>query len=195
MLIVLPAIATGQDIDKRFEAGVLLSGTFLERIGSSDHGVGTSALGFGGRLDYAVSRHVDLESELIVWPNNQATSGTWIQGQFGARAGLRFHRIGLFAKVRPGFMHFTEDPFGVTKPGGSGIVGRVPVSSTEPSVDLGGVFEYATARGVILRFDLGDTIIHYDRRLVQLSPTLPSIEAGGFTTNNWQGSFGLSWRF
>src|SRR5262245_32116978 len=69
VLVVLPALASAHQ-NQRWEAGAVLSGTFLKDIGSSDSGIGTSAAGFGGRLAYGVIRHVDLESELVIFPNN-----------------------------------------------------------------------------------------------------------------------------
>src|SRR5438445_161177 len=123
------------------EAGVLVSGTFLKEIGVRDVGIGTSALVIGGRVVYQALPHVDLETDIIIWPNNPVMSGTWIQGLFGAKVGQRFERVGFFAKVRPGFMHFRKDPFGASAPGGSSLLGRHFVSSTERSIDIGGVFE------------------------------------------------------
>ena len=87
-----------------------------------------------------------------------------------------------------------RDPFGVSKPGGS-IPSHERASSTEPNLDVGGVVEYYTARGVILRFDLGDSIIRYARRTVRVSDFVPPLKAGDFTTHNWQRSFGVSFRF
>jgi hypothetical protein len=68
-------------------------------------------------------------------------------------------------------------------------------TSTEPDIDLGGVIEYYTARGLILRFDLADSVIRYARRTVRTSEFVPAFEAGGFTTHNWQGSLGIGIRF
>jgi hypothetical protein len=178
------------------ELGIVVSGTFLKEIGSRDAGVGTEAVGIGGRFVYGATRHLDLESELIIWPNNSATAGTWIQGLFGVKAGQRFDRFGLFAKVRPGFMHFRKDPFGASDPRGRpSFPNRNFAHSTEPSIDIGGVAEFYLRRGLILRFDLGDTVLHYGHRTVVVSQVLPPIEAAGFTTHNWQGSFGLGFRF
>ena len=73
-----------------------MTGTFLKQIGSTDHGVGTSALGFGGRFVYNALPYLDLESDLIIWPNNQASAGTWIQGLFGAKVGQRFVQMRLW---------------------------------------------------------------------------------------------------
>jgi hypothetical protein len=82
----------------------------------------------------------------------------------------------------------------VGKPGGS-FPSHERASSTEVNLDVGGVVEYYTARGVILRFDLGDSVIRYAPRTVRISDFVPPLEAGGFTTHNWQGSFGVSFRF
>ena len=110
------------------------------------------------------------------------------------KSGKRWEKGGVFLKVRPGFIHFRRDPFGVAKPG-RGFPSHERVSSTELDVDLGGVIEYYTARGLILRLGLGDSVIRYARRTVRTSELLPTLEAGGFTTHNWQGSFGISFRF
>jgi hypothetical protein len=196
-MALLCTTASAQSVSNKMEAGVLLSGTFLKEIGTRDVGVGTSAVGFGGRFVHKALPYTDFETDILIWPNNQATAGTWIQGLFGVKIGKRFDRAGFFVKVRPGFMHFRKDPFGASKPGpgpGPLMTGNW-ASSTEASADLGGVIEYYTSRGVILRFDLGDTVLRYGRRSVVLTQLQPPIERGGFTTHNWQGSFGLSFPF
>jgi hypothetical protein len=178
------------------EAGVLMSGTFLKEIGTRDVGAGTSAVGLGGRFVYPIFRHVDFDADVIIWPNNQASAGTWVQGLVGAKVGQRFERMGVFVKVRPGFMHFRKDPFGQAGSGGGSILGgRNFAHTTDPIIDVGGVVEYYTARGLILRFDLGDTMISYGRRTVFISQFQPPLDRGGFRTDNWQGSFGVSLRF
>jgi hypothetical protein len=193
-LFALPALA--QSSNHQLEAGGLLTFTFLEKIGTRDVGVGTESAGFGGRLIYKTVPYLDLETEINFLPGNSATSGNHIQGLFGAKIGPRFNRVGLFAKVRPGFMHFRKDPFGVSNPG-SGLIAdsRNWATSTEPSLDVGGVVEYYTAGRLILRFDLGDTIISYASRSVRISQFLPDIQAGGFTTHNPQGCFGIGFGF
>jgi hypothetical protein len=57
------------------------------------------------------------------------------------------------------------------------------------------VLEFYTRRGLILRLDLGDTLIRYATRTVRSSDAQPAIAAGGFHTHNWQGSFGIGFRF
>lgn len=194
LLLMIPNIAGAQNTEQRYELGGVFTYTFLREIGSTDSGVGTEAGGFGGRLVYRALPMLDLESEINFLPGNSATSGNHLQGFFGVKAGKRWEKGGIFLKARPGFIHFRRDPFGVQKPGSS-IFSPERAASTELNVDLGGVIEYYTSRGLILRFDLGDSVIRYARRTVRTSEFVPAFEAGGFTTHNWQGSFGISLRF
>jgi hypothetical protein len=194
LVLMVPDIAGAQDTEHRYELGGLVTYTFLREIGSRDAGVGTESGGLGARLVYRAFPLLDLETEINFLPGNPATSGSHLQGFFGVKSGKRWEKGGIFLKARPGFIHFRRDPFGVEKPGNS-LFSHERAASTEPDVDLGGVVEYYTARGLILRFDLGDSVIHYARRTVRTSEFLPTFEAGGFTTHNWQGSFGISLRF
>jgi len=194
LVLIIPRVAAAQDTGQRYELGGLITYTFLREIGTRDVGVGTDSGGLGGRLVYRAFPVLDLETEINFLPGNSATSGNHLQGFFGVKAGKRWKKVGIFVKARPGFIHFSRDPFGVGKPGES-VFSTERAASTELDVDLGGVMEYYTARGLILRFDLGDSIIHYARRTVRTSDFLPPLEAGGFATHNWQGSFGISFRF
>ena len=194
MVLMVPNIAGAQDTQQRYELGGLITYTFLREIGTRDVGVGTDSAGLGGRLVYRAFPVLDLETEINFLPGNSATSGNHLQALFGLKAGKRWEKVGIFLKARPGFIHFRRDPFGVQKPGSS-LYSTERATSTEPDIDLGGVIEYYTASGLILRFDLGDSIIHYARRTVRTSQFVPPFQAGGFTTHNWQGSFGVGFRF
>ena len=194
LLLMVPNIARAQDTQQRYELGGLLTYTFLREIGSTDSGVGTGAGGLGGRFVYRALPVLDLEGEIHYLPGNSATSGNHLQGFFRVKVGKRWENGAIFLKARPGFIHFRRDPFGVQKPGSS-IFSHERASSTEPDLDLGGVIEYYTSRGLILRFDLGDSVIRYARRTIRTSEFVPPYEAGGFTTHNWQGSFGIGLRF
>ena len=191
--LAFPALASAQNIEGRIEAGPLFTYVFLEKIGTRDAGVGTGAGGVGGRLAYKVLPHVHVEAELAVHPN-AGVSGSRVQGFFGATAGARFKKVGLFAKARPGFLYFSKDPFGVAEAGSTPFRSNW-ASSLDRSIDLGGVFKYYTSRGPILRFDLGDTIVHYEPRTVVVSQFEPPRAAGEFTTHNRQWSLGLSFPF
>ena len=189
LLLLLPSPTTAQ----RLEAGTFVTYAFLEEIGSTDHGVGTSTLGLGGRAVWHVVPFVDLDGEVAIHPN-AGVQGYKMQGVFGAKAGARFRSVGVFAKVRPGFLFFSKDPFGVGRPGA--VFPRTEwAHSLDPALDVGGVVEYYTPSGLIVRFDLGDTIVRYHPRTVVVSQHLPPQQVAGFTTRNRQWSVGLAKSF
>jgi hypothetical protein len=187
--LLLPASARAQ----RLESGLFFTYAFLEDIGSNDHKAGTSIAGLGGRFGWHVLRFVDAEGELVVHPS-AGVSGYKLQGFAGAKVGARIGRVGVFAKARPGFLYFSKDPFGVAR-GGATFPGTAWAHSLEPAMDVGGVIEYVASNGVVARFDLGDTIVHYDPRRVFVSQREPLREVGGFTTRNRQWSIGVGKRF
>jgi hypothetical protein len=187
--VLLPASAQAQ----RLETGLFFTYAFLEQIGSNDHEVGTSIAGFGGRVGWRLFRFVDAEGELAVHPT-AGVSGYKVQGFAGAKVGAQFRRIGLFAKIRPGFLYFSKDPFGVAQPGAP-FPHTNWAHSVEPAMDVGAVVEYNAANGVVVRFDLADTIVHYESRPVFVSLREPMREVGGFTTRNRQWSIGVGKRF
>ena len=193
--MLFPAVAAAQSDEPRFEAGVLFTGSVLREIGSRDAGPGTSVAGIGGRIIYKVGPWLHLDSDVIVLPGNDATQGNRLQGLFGVKSGIRFWKMGLFAKARPGFIHFRRDPFGVARPDNNPLFTRSRASSTEASMDIGGVLQFYFDRGLILRLDGGDTIINYEPREVFVSQFQPPLQAGGFTTHNLQISFGLGLGF
>jgi hypothetical protein len=87
---------------------------------------------------------------------------------------MRSEFAGIFGKIRPGFMRFTENepsiPFIPPTPG-----------ATEFALDIGGVFELYHTRRVAFRFDIGDTIICFGGL--------------GFSSHNLQITTGVVLRF
>ncbi|HUS13196.1 MAG TPA: hypothetical protein VMZ30_22180 [Pyrinomonadaceae bacterium] len=194
VLLLSKGFARAQAREGKFELGGLITYTFLEQIGTTDSGVGTQAGGFRSRFVYPALPFIDFDTEINFLPGNSATSGNHLQGLFGVKAGKRFSKVGIFLKARPGFLHFRRDPFGVGE-SSNNFFSHERAKSTELNIDLGGVIEYYTPRNLILRFDLGDSMIRYSRRTVRTAGFVPPFEVGGFTTHNWQGSFGISFLF
>jgi hypothetical protein len=192
LVLTISSVASAQSRDGRVEAGVFITSVFLEEIGSNDHSVGTGAGGLGGRIGYRVLRWLIVEGELAVHPN-AGISGHRVQAFLGARTGVRLGNIGVFAKARPGFLYFSKDPFGVALPGSTPFNTRW-ADSLEPTLDLGAVIEVHTSGPAVFRFDLGDTIVSYNRREVR-SGLQPPQPAGGFVTHNRQWSLGVGMRF
>ena len=198
MMLVLPAMAAAQSSEPRLETGVFVTFARLERIGSDDHRPGTGTGGVGGRIGWRVVRGIDIDGELSVHPR-AGVSGYRVQGLVGTKVGTWLRRFGVHGKLRPGFLYFERDPFGAAGSGTTVLpaglrVGRF-AHSIEPAVDLGAVVQYAAPQGVLVRFDLGTTLIRYRSRTVFSSPVLPPTRQGGFSTRNRQWSIGLAKRF
>lgn len=149
--------------------------------------------GFGGRVTFNFTDYLSVEGEINFFPEERVNyaepfyiNSRRTQGLFGVKAGARSEKLGVFAKARPGFMHFGE---GAADPRIQTLL-PIParVSSTEFALDLGGVLELYPSRRVSVRFDLGDTIIHYGRS--SLSGGVP-----GSTTHNLQFTTGVGLRF
>jgi hypothetical protein len=132
--------------------------------------------GVGGRVTYNASDNFSLESEINFFPqervnfaNLSSLNSRRMQGLFGAKYGVRSEKFGIFGKIRPGFVRFSE---------GSSPIGS---AATEFALDIGGVFEIYPTRPVALRFDVGNTIIRFGAR--------------DNTSNNLQFSSGVAFRF
>jgi len=162
--------------------------------------------GVGGRFTFNLTKWIALESVLNYFPTADGVaagaSGRVLQGQFGVKAGARFQRFGIFAKVRPGFVSFNRslklvgtEPFsfgGFTFVRGIFEIGR----RTFFANDIGGVLEFYPSRRWAVRFDAGDTIIHYGERSVATFFVNPAfVTAAPETRHNFQFSSGFSFRF
>ena len=192
-----PAVA--QKEDHPFEVGgvytIIQLTDFQSRV--IPNGAGDNTLsGLGGRFAYNINKHLAIDAEASFFPETHLLNeefGQKMQGFVGLKAGIRKHRVGVFAKARPGVMWFGEFPSrGNCSPTNFGSVCGVS-HEKDFAMDLGGVFEFYPVDRLILRADLGDTIIKYPERVVTNFPT--QIRANGGWKNNLQLSFGVGWRF
>ena len=147
--------------------------------------------GVGGRFTYNVNDSLAVETEVNFFNKNERMTsrrvgGRPVQALFGVKAGKRFEKVGLFGKVRPGFLSFPDTiSFGLGV--GSGPLTR----KTHFNLDVGGVFEVYPSRKVVLRVDAGDTIIRYGEENLAGAPS--AIE--GATRHNLQVNAGVGYRF
>lgn len=166
--------------------------------------------GIGGRFTYNINRQLAVETEVNYTPSTKTRRELFQAGQstnvpfsggektqvlFGAKYGYRGKRFGVFGKVRPGFIHFRAFPYVQ----GKFIVYQngqpydvILFISEKPATffnaDVGGVFEYYTSKRTMIRFDIGDTIIHYNAQKPRdVNPT--------FTRHNLQMNLGFGFRF
>jgi len=177
LLLMVPAQnAHAQSETPRVEFGVQYSRLSLRNFDATDHGV-------GARLTMNITDGLAVEGEFNFFPrgrdNLAAPTGfsgvsQRSQGLFGVKYGMRTERVGIFGKVRPGFLHFGENSldFPFTPP--------IP-TTTEFALDVGGVFEVYPTRRVAFRVDVGDTIIRFGGL--------------GFNSHNLQITTGVALRF
>ena len=160
--------------------------------------------GIGGRLTYNFNEFLAAEATVNYFSDSRLDlvffrarpEGKIYQGQFGAKAGKRFERVGIFAKARPGFVGFTEvnqlvDP---TQP----LLFRSYRIERETyfSMDVGGVVEFYPSRNTAIRIDAGDTIIRYGTfRSPGFSLAQPVFERAPETRHNFQLVTGFAFRF
>jgi hypothetical protein len=107
---------------------------------------------FGTTFGYNFTRAVAFDSTLNFMPGQQGTKAM-VEGLFGVRTGVRTERVGVFAKVRPGFIYYenTLPQRGATAQG----------SLTRFAADLGGIVEYYPKRSTTWRVDVGTTLVRY----------------------------------
>jgi hypothetical protein len=108
----------------------------------------------------------------------------------GVKLGMRGERLGIFAKVRPGFARLTDR--------GQECLGidcarvlmlrALPSYRTEFALDLGGGLEFYPSARTVTRLELGDTMIRHR----SLAPPCP---ASTCTSHNLSSRFGVGLRF
>ena len=158
-------------------------------------------IGFGGRFTYNFHRNVALEAETNFFPNSgfsggePRNAGNAVQGLFGVKAGKRWEKFGVFAKVRPGFTSFSDGKptYDFSNPAFIDFRAR---RATHLTVDAGGVLELYVSRRWMTRFDVGDTIIHYKEQDVLnffAPPTFFTLPKE--TRHNLQVTAGIGFRF
>jgi hypothetical protein len=185
----------GQPAPSRLEIGAQAS-----LLHFSD--VDTTTAGIGGRVSFDLTPWLAIEGEGTFFPSDEfilPSAGIEpdlrvsyhrqrTEAFFGVKTGVRSDRIGVFAKVRPGFTYLS----------GSGVdcVGDVcalalfirPEDGPEFALDLGGVFEFYPSLRTVARFELGDTMIRHRR-------VTPLCTASSCTSHNLSTRIGAGFRF
>jgi hypothetical protein len=134
----------------------------------------------GGRVSVHTFRFLDAEFEVNRYPiGGAASSYPATQALFGVRAGRRLGGLGIYGKLRPGFISFDANSY-------------VPTLGRRATLDAGGVLELYSKHHVAGRLDLGDTVVWYGKNLVipSISGVGGSVIAG--TRHQLQWSLGLS---
>jgi len=124
--------------------------------------------GLGTNFTYNFTRGIGFDSTLNFIPGQQG-SKPMMEGLFGIRMGVRTDKLGVFAKIRPGFIYYED---------AAPIQGETATGSlTRFAADVGGIVEYYPQRNSTLRVDVGTTLVRYltnhpDPHLYQLGTQL-----------------------
>jgi hypothetical protein len=189
---------------------------------------GTTLPGLGGRFTYNLNKHLALEAAGYFFPGKcefcvGEITGHIVEGLFGVKAGKRFKKWGIFGKARPGFASFGRGAFNVVPLANFGVGGQINCFGPSPSnplpcfridstrlthtvFDVGGVLEFYPSKRIVVRFEGGDTMIHYTRRTFNtllLDPANPTsgipilvpVTGPAHTRHSFQFIGGVGFRF
>ena len=203
LLSCASTVKAQNDDPPRYEVGAEFS-----TITREDFSAIRAELGVGGRFTFNLNRDIALEGAGYFFPRSCfdcPNNGRVTEVVGGLKAGKRFEKWGLFAKVRPGFVNFSKGQFNIL-PNGSqpDFPFTFQVKSlTNFATDVGGVLEFYPSRRIVTRFDAGDTIINIRERMrndLRFDPvtntfSLAPITVPGKTTHNFQFSASIGFRW
>ena len=147
-----------QILERKLEVSGLYTTINLQAFDSRESGVGV-------RLSYNVNKYLAVEAEgnAFEFSIGDYPTDEWLaaQGLLGVRTGVRSRFVGVFAKLRPGVVNFPKLK----------VHQRfcIPLQSCEDAgksgnrlaLDAGAIVElYPTSR-IIVRVDIGDTLIRF----------------------------------
>ena len=147
-----------QTLDRKLEVSALYSTINLQAFDSRESGVGV-------RLAYNINKYLAVEAEgnAFEFSIGDHPTDEWLaaQGLLGMRAGFRGRRAGLFAKLRPGVVNFPKlrvhqrfcFPMQSCEDAGK--------SGNRLAVDAGAVVEFYPTSKIVVRLDVGDTMIRF----------------------------------
>jgi len=146
--------------------------------------------GGGGWFTWNFSKYFALDASSTFFPRmihlaDFQQGGRMFQVLAGVRAGVRKGRFGIFGKLRPGIQRYS------TTEGDAVTFKNTPF--TDFALDTGGVIEFYGARHSVLRFDAGNTNIHYRSRDIVIQQGI--FHASSFNNNAIQMSVGFGFRF
>jgi hypothetical protein len=182
----VPATAT-------YQVGIQYSLQSLER--SFD--IVRDESGVGGWFTYDLRKGFALDASANYFPRKLHAAGfqeggQMIQAVAGLRWGIRRDRWGVFAKFRPGVQVYTL---------ASGFDFRQLFDPHQPlptltnlAFDEGGIFEVYTSKHTMLRFDAGNTVIHFRQRNF-LDDNGNPFKVPGFSEPSIQLTAGFGFRF
>jgi hypothetical protein len=153
-------LAFGQTSESTFQVGAHFTAVNSSEFDSSDLGVGV-------RVSWHPASLLGAEAEFTFYPgdfaDDPAFSGSRVEGLFGVTVGPRLGRIRPFAKLRPGFVQFSEAPeaFPCILIFPPPLACRRAGGETLFALDVGGGVEILATPRTFVRMDIGDRLVRY----------------------------------
>jgi len=205
ILLTCAATASAQSDDPpRYE----VAGEFSTITREDFNTVFRAELGLGGRFTFNLNKNIAFEGAGYFFPRSCfdcPNNGRVTEVVGGLKAGKRFEKWGIFAKVRPGFVNFSKGQFNIVPDGSqSAFPFTFQVKPlTNFAADVGGVLEFYPSRHIVTRFDAGDTIINIRERTrndLRFDPatntfSLVPIRVPGGTIHEFQFSASIGYRW
>jgi hypothetical protein len=175
---------------QNFEVGFHYTAINLRAFNSKETGVGL-------RFSYNLNNYLtfEVEGNLFEFSVGDHPTDDFLgaQGLLGIKTGLRNRRIGIFAKARSGVVNFPK----LRVHPGLCFIGQTCDGSGRSgnrwAVDAGAVVELYPTEKIIVRIDIGDTMIRFRDDVFFKSSGLVRINDG--FSHNFQLAGGLSFRF
>jgi hypothetical protein len=122
--------------------------------------------GLGGWLSWDLAgAAVGFDVAANIFPEDHPIIGRQTQFLAGVRSGARMGKLGLFGRMRPGLVHFSERFLAPD----IACIAIFPtpeaclIDATNFALDLGGIVELYPSRSTLVRIDIGDTLIRFNR--------------------------------
>ncbi|MCI0338460.1 MAG: outer membrane beta-barrel protein [Acidobacteria bacterium] len=159
LLLAAAENALAQSDTPKFELGVHYA---LLRFSDVD----ATGQGAGFRFTYNFTDYIAADVVFNHFPKRRDNVTEPIQidnsvllALFGGKFGYRGESVGIFGKLRPGFIYFSgirDDPR-IINP----LLRNFDPNTMNYALDFGAVIEFYFSRLISLRFDVGDTVIRY----------------------------------
>jgi hypothetical protein len=159
-----------QTTERKFVVSPLYTAINLQAFDSRESGAGV-------RLSYDINNYLAVEAEGNIFEfsigDHPTDDKLAAQALLGIKTGFRNRRIGVFAKLRPGVVNFPE----LRVRRSFCFLGQ-PCNRTERSgnrlaVDAGAVVELYPTRKIVVRIDVGDTMIRFqDDQIIEFPAPL-----------------------
>jgi hypothetical protein len=166
---------------------------------NSNGGVGIWP-GFGGRIDFNMTRRLALETQVDFFPESAPRrfleqGGKTLQLAAGLRGKvLESKHFAVYGLIRPGFIHFTDTSQLTGAPGT--VPGTKITPATYFALNLGGGVEFYPSPRWIARFELAGNpfLIPNSRPSTVSVPPAPPIPTPGIVDDRYRFSVGLGYR-